>query len=189
MERKTSTVLLMMLSVLVVFAMLIGAGFILATDYKATVYEYEVSGEYSYVDSDGVKYTAPLSGTVNTTHMFVLGMEKVTTVSDVHYPVGGGEMKEYDLAGKWRFFSEPQIGELSHEIDDFSTSDYGVVPVNVYVQENGNETITRYVGQEDGIAYRVERKIVTTADNGNELITNIVQNLVSYEDTMMPIKL
>jgi hypothetical protein len=188
MERKTSTVLLMMLSVLVIFALLVGVGFVLATDYEATVYDYEVSGQYSYEDSDGVKYIVPLSGTVSTTHMYIFGIERVSTVSDVHYKIGDVK-KDYDLAAKWKFFSEPQIGELSHEIDDFSTTDYGIVPVNVYIQEDGNETITRYVGQEDGIIYKIERKIVTVTDNGDELITNIVQNLVSYEDTMMPIKL
>lgn len=188
MERKTSTVLLMMLSVLVIFALLVGVAFVLATDYKATVYEYEVSGTHEYINQYGDEVKTTLSGTVSTTHMFVFDMEKVTTVSDVHYFVGDSK-KEYDLTGKWSFFSEPEIGEFSYELVDFLTPGHGMISVNVHIHETDNETVTRYIGQDDGIVYKVERTIITQSENGKNLKTEIIQYLVSYEDTMMPIKL
>lgn len=186
MERKTSTVLLMMLSVAVIFVLAVGAGFVLMTDYEATVCKYDVTGTHEYISSNDLKMQSEVFGTVTTTHMYVFDMEKTVTVSDISYEENGS-MKKYDLGGKWSFFSNPEIGELYHQAEDLVTPNHGIIPVNVYVHESGQETIIRYIGQEDGMIYKVERRIVTVTEDDRELVTTITQNLTSYGDTLLPI--
>lgn len=188
MARKTSTVLLMMTGTLVALVLVVGAGAVLMTEYEATIYEYEVTGTYRYLTPNDSVMNAPLSGTVNTTHMNVFGFERVTTVSDITYQEGGAA-KQYDISKKWSLFTEMKIGEHDYDIDDFETLNYGIIPVSVYVIEDGNETITRYIGQDDGIVYCLERIIVTETEDGQELETNITQHLINFEETMMPIKI
>lgn len=186
MERKTSTVLLMMLGVLVIFVLAVGAGFVLMTDYEATVCEYEVTGTREYISSNDLKMQSEVSGTVTTTHMYIFDMEKIVTVSDISYQEND-LMKKYDLGGKWSFLSNPEIGELQYQADDFVTPNHGTIPVNVHVHESGQETTIRYIGQEDGMIYKVERRIVTVTEDDRELVTTITQNLMSYGGTLLPI--
>lgn len=189
MARKTSTVLLMMTGTLLALVLVVGAGMVLMTEYEATVYEYEVTAGsvHEYLAPEGSKVTANLSGSVNTTHMTIFGFERITTVSNITYPHDGGT-KQYDISGKWNLFTELKIGEHDYDIDDYETFNHGIVPVSVYVIEEGNELITRYIGQDDGIVYRLDRLIVVETD-GQILMTRIIQQLNSYEETMMPIKL
>ncbi|HKM13783.1 MAG TPA: hypothetical protein VJY42_02555 [Candidatus Methanomethylophilaceae archaeon] len=186
MARKTSTVLLMMTGTLVLLVLVGGLGLMLITDYDAIEYEYEVTGTHD-VFYESLQITQPrdLSGTVSTTHMDIFGVTRVTTISDITYfnTIDEPE-KKYDLAGKWRFFSDPDLGTMIGFAETYDSEIYGILSVDKYEAVKDNEVILRWVGHDDGIVYRVERTIT----NG-EFTTNIIQNLVNYEETKMPFKL
>lgn len=196
MARKTSTVLSMMIGALVFLGLVVGAGIILVTEYDATVYEYEVSGDHQYLLPSDDVVTTGITGTVSTTNMNVFGIERVTTVSDITYKNANNEDTKYELGGKWNFlFSEPELGKVIEAGIEHTTINHGTQIVDVYTQTDGNEEIIRYVGHEDGIIYYVKRTITNTVedpegvDEPKVLTTIIIQKLVSYEDTKMPIKI
>ncbi|HKM08898.1 MAG TPA: hypothetical protein VJX93_00170 [Candidatus Methanomethylophilaceae archaeon] len=196
MARKTSTVLSMMIGALVLLGLVVGAGIVFVTEYKATVYEYEVTGTHEYLLNPTSKVEAVLEGTVSTTSMDVFGIERLTTVSDITYKGVGDKDVKYEFGGKWNFlFSSPELGGITGVGINYNTLNHETQVINEYTQTNGNEKIVRYVGQEDEIIYRVERTITNTVEDPNGenepkiLTTIIIQDLVSYEDTKMPIKI
>lgn len=184
MARKTSTVLLMMTGTLILLVVIGGLGFMFITDYDAIEYEYDVTGTHDVKYESG-KATWDLSGTVNTTYMDVFGVTRVTTTSDISYDVFEVTNK-YDLAGKWRFLSEPDFGTMIENIVVYTFDIYGELEVDIYEVTEENETIKRWVGHDDGIVYIVER---TITNDELTLKTSIIQTLVSYKETKMPFKI
>ncbi len=182
MARKTSTVLMMMFGTLVLLGVIGGLGFVLVSDYDAVEYEYDVTGTHEIAYGSG-KASWNLYGTVSTTYMDLLGVTRITMTSDINYSDMTEELKKYDFAGRWSFLSEPDLGTVTDSILDYTTMD-GELDVDVYEVTEGNEVIVRWVGQENGIIYRVERTITN-----DDLETNIIQVLVSYKDTKMPFKI
>lgn len=186
MARKTSTVLLMMTGTLVFLVLVGGLGLMLISEYDAIEYEYEVTGTHDvFYETYQIKESRNLSGTVSTTYMDIFGVTRVTTISDITYfdTIDEPE-KKYDLAGKWRFFSDPDLGNMISFTEEYTSEIYGELIVDIYEVIEENEVIKRFVGHDDGIVYRVERTIT----NG-DLTTNIIQKLVNYEATKMPFKL
>ncbi len=184
MARKTSTVLMMMFGTLVLLGVIGGLGFVLVSDYDAVEYGYEVTGTHEVAYESDVIISWKLTGTVSTTYMDIFGVVRVTTTSDISYTdLIDNANKKYDLAGRWSFFSEPDLGTLVESIVDHPTMD-GELDVDVYETTEGNEVIKRWIGQENGIIYRVERTITN-----EDLETNIIQVLVSHEETKIPFKI
>ena len=183
MARKTSTVLLMMTGTLVLLAAVVGLGLMFVSDYDAMEYEYEVTGTHEVAYGSGTG-SWNLNGTVSTTYMNIFGVTKVTTTSDISYADATEVPKKYDLAGKWNFFSKPDIGTMIDINVVYATVNHGEQYVDIYEINENNEVIKRWVGHEDGIVYRLERTIT----NG-ELETHIIQDLISYKETKMPFKI
>lgn len=186
MARKTSTVLLMMTGMFVFLVAVGGLGLIFISDYDAIEYEYEVTGKHDvFYESEGIPVSWNLNGTVSTIYMDIFGVTRITTTSDIGYFDAIEKTdKKYDLAGRWSFFSEPDFGTLTESIVGYVTVNYEEQDVDVYELTDGNEFTRRWVGQDDGIVYRVDRTIIN-----DELETHIIQDLVSHKKTAMPFKI
>lgn len=185
MARKTSTVLLMMTGTLVIFVAVGGLGLMFVSDYDAVEYEYEVTGTHQVVYESGQMVPWILNGTVSTINMDVFGITRITMTSDIGYfDAIENTNKKYDFAGRWSFLSEPDLGTMIDSVTEYTTANYGDIHVDIYEVTEGNAIIKRWVGHDDGVIYRLERTIT----NG-DLETHIIQELVSFKETKMPLKI
>ncbi|MEA4978169.1 MAG: hypothetical protein VB016_06475 [Methanomassiliicoccaceae archaeon] len=183
--KKGKSVVSLMLVTVVVTIVIASLGYIVLKDYDATIYEYEVTGTHQYENLNGDIVTTALWGDVSTTYMDILGENRVTTTSNISYhDADTNTDKVYELQKRWSFTSSPDYGILNSSITGYSTSNFGQKDVDLYVHsdENTGEVIKRWVGQDDGIVYRVERTI-----SNDGLITIINQELKEYGPTKLPL--
>ncbi|MGE0015266.1 MAG: hypothetical protein AB7S83_03660 [Candidatus Methanomethylophilaceae archaeon] len=185
--RKSKSVVSMMLVAVVIVIVVASLGYVTLKDYEATYYEYEVSGTHQYENIDGYVVTTGICGTVTTTYMEILGETRVTATSSITYHDSSTDTdKPYQLEKRWSFASSPDFGTLTESIEAYPTLKYGDKDVHVYVQidDESEESVTRWVGQEDGIIYRVERTIPEAG-----MTTVVIQDLRDYGPTKMPLDL
>lgn len=184
--RKSKSVVSMMLVAVVIVIVVASLGYVTLKDYEATYYEYRVSGTHQYyVNGDTV--ITDIRGSVTTTYMDILGETRVTTTSSITYcDLSTDTYKPYQLEKRWSFTSSPDFGALADTLEGYPTLNFGEKDVYVYTQTDldAGETVMRWVGQDDGIIYRVERTILEEG-----LTTVIIQDLEEYGPTKMPLDL
>lgn len=183
--KKSRSVVSLMLVTVVAVVVIASLGYAVLKDYEATLYEYDVTGTHQYENLNGDIVTTDIWGDVSTTYMDILGETRVTTTSGISYhDADTNTDKIYELQKRWSFTSSPDYGSLTPSITGYSTSNFGQKDVDVYVHsdENAGEVIKRWVGQDDGVVYRVE---MTISNDG--LTTVINQELREYGPTMMPL--
>jgi hypothetical protein len=185
--RKSRSVLSMMLVSVAVIVVVASLGYVVLKDYEATYYEYEVSGTHQYENAGGDTITTGIWGSATTTYMDILGETRVTTTSSITYHDSSTNTdRPYQLEKRWSFTSSPDYGTLTDSIEGYSTLNYDLKDVDIYVHtdDEAGEAVIRWVGQDDGIIYHVER---TVSEEG--LITVIIQDLRDYGPTKMPLSL
>lgn len=183
--KKGKSVVSLMLVTLVVIIVVASLGYIVLKDYDATIYKYEVTGTHQYKNPNGSTFTADLWGDVSTTYMDILGENRVTTTSNIFYhDTDTNTDKIYEFQKRWSFTSSPDYGTLDSSITGYSTLNFGQKDVDIYFHsdENTGEAVKRWVGQDDGIVYRVERTILNDG-----LTTTITQELKEYGPTKLPL--
>lgn len=182
--RKRKSVVSMMVVTVVVVAVIASLGFLILKEYDATQYEYEVTGTHQYENSIGNIVEAAMEGEVYTTYMDALGETRVTTTSKISYHDDATDTDmPFNFQNRWSFSSGPDYGLISSSGIAYGTKYYGEQIVDVYTQtdDDSGESVIRWVGNEDGIVYHLERTIIKDG-----MTTTIIQDLKDHSATKVP---